>query len=232
MIPIIICDDEKNYIDKATEIIRSVAMDFNMFAFSSAEDMLSSFPEIDQLGIFIIDIDLPGLKGMEAAKEIRTRSSSAIIIFLTNYEHYVFEGYKVGALRYVRKGKMDEELGEAVLKAIDLIEHAIAYIVVNDVNTVNKIHLTNIVYLEKYKKYVEIHITTGEVIKSRSTLNDVVKRINHSYFIEIRRGVIVNAEHIKQLDGLKLVMDNNSIHYISRNKIKEVKEKMIDCWRN
>lgn len=231
MINVTICDDEKIYIDMATDILKSTNADFDILTYSSGYDMLNNVPSTILSGIFIIDIELPDINGLEVAKNIRSKSSYAIIIFLTNYDDYVFDGYKVGALRYVRKEKMGEELLEALLKAIDLIEEVEAYIIVDVANTATKIYLSNIVYLEKYKKYVEIHLNNGEVVKNRCTLSDVMSMINHSYFIEIRKGVVVNAQHIKQLEGLKLVMDNNATHYISRNKIKDVKKKMLNCWR-
>lgn len=231
MINVTICDDEKIYIDKAKDILNSMDMDFNLLTYSLGYDMLNGISASVLSGIFIIDIELPDINGLDAAKNIRAKSSSAIIIFLTNYNDYVFDGYKVGALRYVQKSKMDDELQEALSKAIDIIKDAEAYIIVDDANTIGKIYLSDIVYLEKYKKYVEIHLHTGETIKNRCTLSDVMSMINHPHFIEIRKGVIVNAEHIKQLEGLKLVMDNNVTHYISRNKIKDVKGKMLNCWR-
>ena len=103
MIKVAICDDEKEYIDKISKIVSDIE-DVKIYTYDSGYKILNILEEFD---IFILDIEMPGISGMNLAHIIREKRKEAIIIFLTNYDSYVFDGYEVGAFRYLSKVRMD-----------------------------------------------------------------------------------------------------------------------------
>ncbi len=65
---------------------------------------------------------MPKINGIRTAEKYREWYEDTIIIFLTSYEDYVFEGYKVNAFRYLKKPMEQEKLWEALLSAVSKLE--------------------------------------------------------------------------------------------------------------
>ena len=53
--------------------------------------------------VLLLDIEMPKMNGMDAAREIRKRDQRVLIIFITNMAQYAINGYEVGALDFVLK---------------------------------------------------------------------------------------------------------------------------------
>ena len=107
MLRIAICDDEMEsrealllQLEKVLiEDTEEVVYDFSTG--TGAVSWLQKHPgEIDLL---FLDMEMPGLNGMETAKQIREFDEHLIIVFVTGYADYVFEGYRAGALDYLLK---------------------------------------------------------------------------------------------------------------------------------
>ncbi|MDE6674218.1 MAG: LytTR family DNA-binding domain-containing protein, partial [Acetatifactor sp.] len=77
---------------------------------ASAEEFLFKYEEPDMLDIVFLDIMLGAMNGMELARNIRRRDKGLQIVFLTGVQDYVFEGYEIGAVRYLLKPVKRQEL--------------------------------------------------------------------------------------------------------------------------
>ncbi len=107
MIRIAICDDEleaRESLRFQLEKIMKEKQEEIVYEFSggkSAVRWLGSHPgEID---ILFLDVEMPDMNGMEIARRIREFNRELMIVFVTGYRDYVFDGYEVGALDYVMK---------------------------------------------------------------------------------------------------------------------------------
>lgn len=74
--------------------------------------------------IAVLDIQMPGINGIEAMKEIRTFNSRMVIIIISAYDKFSFaqEAMNLGALEYITKPFTQEKMAEAVQKAMNLID--------------------------------------------------------------------------------------------------------------
>lgn len=106
MLRIAICDDEVRARDalwmQLSKLLREgseeVVYDFS--SGKSAVNWLRSHPgEIDLL---FLDVEMEGMNGMETAEQIREFEETLLIVFVTGYADYVFDGYRVGALDYLK----------------------------------------------------------------------------------------------------------------------------------
>ena len=126
MLRIAICDDEadardalrfqleKALMEKSEEIV------YEFSAGSNAVSWLGKHPgEVDLL---FLDIEMKGLNGMETAKQIRTFDEQIMIVFLTGYSEFVFEGYSVGALDYMLKPVTAQKLMEVLCRVRTRLE--------------------------------------------------------------------------------------------------------------
>ena len=85
--------------------------------YADASDMVSASFDA---GILFLDIQMPGMDGMKAARILRTMGNKTIIVFVTAVEEYVFEVFDVGAVQYIVKPFDRNKLIETIKKALDL----------------------------------------------------------------------------------------------------------------
>jgi len=87
----------KNFISLNTEF-------FVVGAFKSGEEALSKLPELSP-DIVIMDINLPGMNGIECIRQVKDQSPSTQFMMFTVYENdeKVFEALKAGASGYLLK---------------------------------------------------------------------------------------------------------------------------------
>ena len=118
MLRIAICDDEADARDALRFQLEKALMEkeeeivYEFSAGSNAVSWLGKHPgEVDLL---FLDIEMKGLSGMETAKQIRTFDEQIMIVFLTGYSEFVFEGYSVGALDYMIKPVTAQKLVEVL----------------------------------------------------------------------------------------------------------------------
>ena len=101
------CEDEKIQLEYMEQLIKKWADEGNdtvtYFGYGSAKELLFEHPDSFPFDLLLLDIDMDGMDGMALAKEIREKDQKLPIVFLTNRSEYVFEGYEVGALRYLLK---------------------------------------------------------------------------------------------------------------------------------
>ncbi len=65
---------------------------------------------------YFLDIEMKDLDGVETAKKLRMKNSSAVIIFVTSHPDFVFQGYEVRTLNYILKPYKPEKIKEVILR--------------------------------------------------------------------------------------------------------------------
>ena len=105
MLKITICDDESTFLDNIEMFVKKYEKERGTQIF--LKKYLSGLDLEDSLNlkfdIVFLDINMPGINGMELAKGIRKKDEHTIIMFLTSLKEYVFEGYQVEASGYLTK---------------------------------------------------------------------------------------------------------------------------------
>ena len=113
---VIICEDERCFQEALCNAIEEWKeatnhQDVSCICFDSSEELLTSWEGGLSAELLFLDIQIPGeLSGMTLAKKIRQHDQTVSIVFVTNYADYVYEGYVVNALRYLKKPICREDI--------------------------------------------------------------------------------------------------------------------------
>lgn len=122
-IRIAICDDDsigRGLLQESLEyLLQENNLQAEISSYCSGQELLR---EQNRYDILFLDIRMPKINGIRTAEKYREWYEDTIIIFLTSYEDYVFEGYKVNAFRYLKKPMEQEKLREALLSAVSKLE--------------------------------------------------------------------------------------------------------------
>jgi DNA-binding LytR/AlgR family response regulator len=232
---ITICDDEKIFIEDIKPIILKIFENAKISEYTNAKIMIDEFDDkCRDTDIFILDIEMAEMNGMDAARYIRSKNEKVLIIFLTNYDDFVFDSFELEAFRYIPKRMIAEKLEKALTDAKDHIkkQNSNDYIFISGEQGIKqKINYDDIVSIEKYRKYVIFTMVDKSSVKERITLNDVMNKIENNNFVQINKGLAVNITHIKIINGLEITMDNDTVQYITRGRLSDVKQILIKHWR-
>ena len=72
--------------------------------FHNPAEFLESYTK--DYDLVFLDVEMPGLNGIETAKELRHMDSNVVIMFITNMAQYAIHGYEVEAVDYVLKPQL------------------------------------------------------------------------------------------------------------------------------
>ena len=114
---IAICDDEKK-LRKDLRSLIEIQMDlsggdYTIEEFEDGRDLAAAEKKKD-IQILFLDIEMPGMDGMETAKALRAAGCRMLIIFVTAYPDFVFQGYEVQAFHYILKPYQPAKIKEEV----------------------------------------------------------------------------------------------------------------------
>ena len=228
MLNILICDDEKPFLDrlanKITVYLENREIPFQMAAFCSGEELLKH-NEDRLFDIAFLDISMNAVSGMDAAEYLRDRNRKICIVFVTGYMDYVLEGYKVGPFRYLVKDSLEisfEECMEAVLKKfhIDTDEICLEF-------TDRKLYLKadEICLVEsRGHKLLFLAVDGKHVIGTMNRkLTDVEGLLGGHGFLRVHQSYMVNMKYIVNIASYRLELEPDIILHVPRNRYPYVK---------
>lgn len=201
-----ICDDEdiirNELIDLCNKFKENHLIDYQIVSFASGEELLEYKEPID---ILFLDIQMKGINGMETAIKIRDREDSMTIIFVTGYDAFMQEGYRVRAFRYLLKPIKDIDLIKVLGEAInDLTKNTKAVLGKNGETIFVK--LKDIFYVEYVNRDTVIR-TKNCYYDSVMSMNDWEKILNNGNFFRVHKAYIVNMEYIEEI-GKDVILEN------------------------
>lgn len=204
---------EKYWAEKAAQMEVEV--------FDSAESVLEVF-EQRTYDLLILDIRMPGIGGMEAARRIRNQSSDVGIIFLTSSEEYLMEGYRVFADGYFLKTEgMDEEGFRAALaRVLERREKAARVLKVQYNGQPLEILLNKIYYVDLSGGRLHIALAKHDLCLTRPYTYDwATEQLGHDpRFLECYYRVLVNMDVIERMDKESFVLTNGAEIPISQRR--------------
>ena len=133
---------------------------FEATPFEKADDFLAVYN--GDYDIILMDIEMPGTNGMDAAEQIRKKDAQVVIMFITNMAHYAIKGYEVGALDFVLKPIQYLNFANKMDRAMQLVENRGSRPVMIQTGTgVKKIDSRDIFYVEIQNHVLRYHTKQG-----------------------------------------------------------------------
>ncbi|WP_300281681.1 LytR/AlgR family response regulator transcription factor [Peptacetobacter sp.] len=227
MFKIAICDDEllqreelKGYIYKVFEEVKE---ELELLIFKSAEDVLKEKDILKDTDIFILDIKMDEVSGMDLAKIIRKENDISEIIFITSLVDYIQEGYIVRAYRYLIKPINYEELKTHLLSCINNIKRKKGnFIIIENKSIVNKVPINEIMYIEVTKKELTIY-TKEDIYKTKSSMKKIERELEKFDFYRCHKSYLVNMKYIETIDKNEIIINYKKIP-VSKHRISEFKK--------
>jgi DNA-binding LytR/AlgR family response regulator len=205
-----ICDDEMILREKMYLICEETASKESIEAefvfFSNGDDAY----EDDTLDILLLDIEMPGLNGIEVKERYQMDGRNTIIIFVTVHPELCMEAFGINVIGFVEKEKIETELPRALLKIFQLLKQCV--VLENGINS------RDIVYIKSDYHYANLHLKTGENSIERSSLDKLENELGTVGFFRVNRAYLVNLGYVEKIEKNVISISGTRINVSSRKR--------------
>ena len=235
MIRIAICDDEEKAVALHEQFVKdslqACSIGYEITTYTQSRNLLY---DITDDGFFydliLLDIEMPGISGMEIPQQIKAFLPNVRIIFVTSHTEYAIDAFELSIFRYVPKSNLEVKLTTAVTDAAKLIELETGQeYTIQTAKRMEKIPYKDIYYIQRDGKNASI-VSSAGTAKVRKSLQQMFDELNTPEFIFIDRGYIVNIIQIMKISDGMAVLKNGEQLPISRSHLQEVKRQINQFW--
>jgi two-component system LytT family response regulator len=237
---IIIIDDEK----KARQLLQVIISENHpeVEICELCEDLAAGVRAIKKHkpSLVFLDIEMPGHSGLELLDFFNEDEVNFSIVFVTAYNEYAIQAFKLSAIDYILKPVNPQLIAESIdkykkiefrqTKLLETLRQNLSAeedkkIAIPSRDNVNYINPKNILYVKADGAYSVFHILGGEKYMLSRNLKYVEEMISSfSYIKRCHKSYIVNTKEIKNHNRTKseLVLSDNSVISISDEKVSEI----------
>lgn len=262
MVRIAICDDEQEAVSRHEEVTKASLQDcgigYEIAAYTKSSNLLYDITDDHFFyDLILLDIEMPGITGMELPEKIKPFLPNVKIIFITSHLEYAIDAFELSIFRYVPKNDPGNRLAAAVAEAARLIElEAGQEYITRTSHRMEKIPYKDIFYIERDGGknsviYIENTISTMHsrdtgsgrekglsaaavpvmgTAKVRKSLQQIYTELNAPEFLFIDRSFIVNIIQIMKISDGMAILKNGVQLPISRSHLQEVKQQVNRFW--
>lgn len=208
-----ICDDQAEERERICKVCEKVLEQIKCPAETALYEDASFVLQADtKPDILILDIEMPGMSGIELKDELQHKEGTTYIIFVTDHEEMIADAFGLYVLRFVQKENLEDKLPEALAQAVRMKRN----------NCI--VHGTaseKILYINSLGNYIQIVTESGKQPLIRESMKQLKKTLEECPFIEIKRGCLVNVAKIEKIKSGIVVVGDEQLE-ISKRKQAEV----------
>lgn len=240
MIKVAIIDDTQEYVDQINNLVSNIleeeAAEAHVDTYKSAVELESKI----EMGrncyydVYLMDIEMPEMNGLELAQFIRGRYPEPYFIFITSHEQYSIDAFEVRTFNYIMKDRLDKKFVPVFRKLVQhLAERKDPYYLIDTKELYQKVYYKDIYYIYVEKKYTYFHTPVPaeskvskiemKIPSVRESLKNVYAKISDSQmFIHVDQNCVVNLMHVMKVQRKehKVVLRDGTVLDINESRFK------------
>ena len=199
---VLVIDDERPALDELAFLLTEDPRVAEVLTCDSATDALRVLHE-EEVDCVFLDIQMPGLTGLELAQVLSRFRAPPPIVFVTAHEAHAVEAFELQATDYVLKPVRADRLAEAVRRVVDGGERAATavqgtQIPVERGGVIRFIDRDDVTHVEAHGDYARLH-TTSDSYLVRTPLSALEEEWGPAGFVRIHRSLLVSLAHVKEV---------------------------------
>ena len=219
-----VVEDEAVYLNALKEMLALYEKDndvkFNITAYKDIETFLAGYKNC--YDIVFMDIELPGMNGMDGARRLRQADPEVVLIFITNMAQFAVQGYEVNALDYIIKPVTYKNFSIKLDRALTCVnKNEDKFIVVNGKNGITRMSVVDIIYIEVRGHHLYFHLTGGKEVDVCGSLGKLSDELKEHGFAQCNSCFLLNMKYISSINAMSVVMTDETELQISKRRKKD-----------
>lgn len=196
--------------------------------FTSAENFLFHYAEVNDYDILLLDIEMGAMDGVTMAKRVRQDNEAIQIVFITGFADYISEGYEVSALHYLMKPVMRDKLFAVLNRAVAAVKKTDKALLLPVGGEMIRLPVGRVQYVEAFSHTVAI-VTDTETIQVKMPISEMENLLGNG-FVRCHRSYLVGLKHISRLSRTEVILDNGNTLPLSRSTAPLVHKAFISYY--
>lgn len=231
MVKVVIVEDNQSDEDQLRDHLsrygRENGESFFITAYKSALDFLSAYK--GDADMIFMDIELPDINGMDAARRLRKSDERVVLIFVTNIAQYAIEGYSVSAQDYLLKPVHYNGFSMKIKKALKVVKrYSDEFFVLSSGGVKVKLRIGDIRYVEVRAHRLIYHTDEGD-FEVTGVLSKVEEKLIPFGFFRCNYCYLVNMNRVESVDKDSVMAGGDSLQ-ISRSRKKDFLKALADYY--
>lgn len=231
MFNIAVCDDNIADLSNMVSLIgdyQSLQRDKNSIrttSYQNAFDLIAAMESGQQYDLVLLDVLMPFLTGMDAAKEIRQFNQDVKIIFMTSSPEFAVDSYSVNAYYYALKPIWKEQLFVLLDKVISETEiHLGESLLIKSKTGLTRVFINKLEFIEVIARTIFYHLNDNSIIEATGSISELEKILtSYPCFIKTHRSYIINMAHIDTLRQRDIITLSGSLVPVARANYNTIK---------
>ena len=241
-IKVALCDDETGC-HKITEKLlkeykqKNPSVSFALSCFSSGRELLDYIDANLTFDIYILDIVMPDINGIQLGAALRERGDDGLIIYLTFSPDFAVESYSTDALHYLLKPIDNNRFFQCLNKAVSRLNRSLSETVpIKTPDSTRIVPICNILYAERVNYRIRYYLNDNTIIDgvtfNGSFQNAVSPLMACPDFLSVGSSFAVNLYYVTEVTKSDMLLTGNHHVPIPRRVRETVKSKWADYWLN
>ena len=216
VIKYLIADDDPMYLANTMEQL-SLLPNLQCEATCSSAVEANTYLQSHLPDLLILDVEMPGLTGIQLAKSLKTLP---FIIFISSHAHYAIDAFEVDAVDYLVKPVGIEKMMRAIEKVRVLFEMKKSIpahegfktdsndsFFIKEKNMYQRIFVNEVMYIESLGDFVNIFLDNGQKKIALVSLKNIELQLPAHHFLRISRTHIVSKQKITALSSGSVLLN-------------------------
>lgn len=236
MLKLCICDDSREDAARIRALAERFAgghpeLPLRVSVFHSPFDLLEHLEAEGGFDLYLLDVLMPHLKGVELAERIRARGEKAEILFLTVSREYALDAFDVDACGYLLKPVNQARFDSLLLAAARRMDGPEdASLLLKTKEGLRKILFRDLVAVESFNHDRVLTLADGARVVTADTLSSLLERLSGDLrFFSPHRAYIINLEHITALNASSVTLSTGQRVPVARASLAALKKAYMDC---
>ena len=228
MYKIAICDDEKSSAADAAELLEKYRqthykVEMSVDIFYTSLDLLGAI-EKESYDIYLLDIYIDKMNGIEIAEAIRKIDENGQIIFMTSSNAFYKEAFRIHAVHYLEKPILEEDFFDALDRVC--VKEEVRFLSFRESGQVHKIPVDEILYIESEDHYKRI-VTETDSFFVRSTMQNLLQDLKEEYFHALGMKTIINLKRVLRINKDVITMEDGATFSVPRGTYRQLSELIL-----
>lgn len=239
MLRIALCDDEKKQLSQAAAMLNAYLssrpdLSGQVETFRSGSTLLARVEDVGGFDLYVLDILMPELSGIDTGRRLRALGDGGEIIYLTSSNDFAADSYDVRAFFYLLKPVNEGNLFQVLDAAVEnLKRRRSSAVVVTTVDGPRRVLLERIRYVERVGRYMRYYCTDTTIDSQTirvSFREAVAPLLADRRFCLCGASFLLNFQHVAGVNGQSALLDNGQAVILPRMSATEFKKAWGNYW--